>query len=184
MSDIQTLSDKDLKILRQNFTEEAGVHELSEMLMHATPSNAVTLKDLYKYAHEGTEHINRTKLEEALASNPAMRTAFRRIISGMVFYRSGEALAAGEAGPIPRSGKGFSVRYQDSQSAPDHIYIIIELDAVHQELKHILYIFDEEDTYKSFPLSPPRNGIIQILVPSDDPLLQLLSNPKTEVMLG
>ena len=184
MSDIQPLSDAELKLLRQNFAEESVAQELSGALDDEKPKHAIGLSELYNYAHKNSEHIDTDKIETALASSPAIRNAFRRIITGMVFYRSGEALAASDPGPIPRSGNGFSIRYQTANTVPGHIYVIIELDGNAPALKNILYVFDEMDKYTSFPLSSPRNGIIQILVSVDNPLLQLLSDPKTEVMLG
>jgi hypothetical protein len=182
MSEFQVLSEQERKELRQSFAEEATAQEFLEKL-EANTDDAVSLRDLYCYAHGDVEDFDIINIEKALASNPGMRNALRRMVTEATPYHSGEARAAGEAGPIPRFGNGFSIRYQASRTASDNIYIIIELIGEIPELKHILYIFDEADTCKSFPLSPPRNGIIQVLVSRDDPLLEMLSDPKTEVML-
>lgn len=184
MSKTLNLSKEDLGVLGQSFVEEAAASEIWEASERGVSGNSVSLSDLYKYATGGGENLDAMKIEEALASYPGMRNAFRSIVSETVFYRSGEAVAAGEVGPIPRSGKGFSIRYQTSQSSLNHIYIIIELRGKIPPLRHSLYIFDETDTHKIFSFSPPRDGIIQILVPNDDPLLEMLADPKTEVMLG
>ncbi len=128
MSDIQPPSDAELRLLRQNFAEESVTQELSGALDDERPKHAIGLGELYNYAHENLEHTDTVKIETALASSPAIRNAFRRIITGMVFYRSGEALAASDPGPIPRSGNGFSIRYQTANTVPGHIYVIIELD--------------------------------------------------------
>ena len=182
MSEIQVLSEQGREELRQSFAEEATAREFLEQL-ESNPHDAVSLRDLYRYANGDVKDFDIINIEKALASNPAIRNALRRMVTEAAPYHSGEARAAGEPGPIPRFGNGFSIRYQTSKTASDNIYIIIELIGEIPQLEHILYIFDEADTCKSFPLSPPRNGIIQVLVSRDDPLLEMLSDPKTEVML-
>ena len=182
MSEIQVPSEQERKELRQSYAEEATAQEILEKL-EANTHDAVSLGDLYRYAHGDLEDFDIIIIEKGLASNPAMRNALRRMVTEAAPYHSGEARAAGESVPIPRFGNGFSIRYQTSQTASDNIYIIIELIGETPQLKHILYIFDEADNCKSFPLPPPRNGIIQVLVSHDDPLLKMLSDPKSEVML-
>ena len=137
---------------------------------------------LYAYATEA-EGIGDPELAEALAGDPGLRAALRRLVEKTAILRLPWVAAASAGTIMSRDGEGCRIRFQRSRAEPRQTYVIIELDGAADARHRTLFACDPENRCAKFPLPEAREGVVQMLVDEDSELLRALLDIKTEIFI-
>lgn len=111
------------------------------------------------------------------------RAAYLHMLDTFAIYRLPPAMAASTDTIPTRDCEGCRLRFESSRAESDQIYIIIELHDRHAGLPHILIVSDADNYCSHIALPAPRNGIIQLISQRNSPLMEMLSDPRTKVIL-
>ena len=146
-------------------------------------NSGVSFSQLYIYATRPDEGADR-EFEHLIESDPNLSSDFAQLLkTTSVGYCP--RVAAASTGPImSRKGTGCNIRFERSRAEPSQTYVIIEFQSLTTKEPSALFVCDETNRCRKFPVKESRNGVIQLLEEQDSELLRLLLDIKTEVYLG
>ena len=145
-------------------------------------SSESEIKINYAYARGEISYPDQ-KIETALKNSPGLRTAYKRMITGVSNYTFQRAIAASEGDLPTRKTVGAEITFSRSHAHQDRVYIIIKLTSVIDSVPEALMVFDTEDNSVRIDLPAPQGGIIQTLVAKNSDIITALKNPDTNVIL-
>jgi hypothetical protein len=182
MTRFKTPTGHDLTSIRDQFVANAAAQSISARVEDTTNRVSISLSKIYAYAKGEISYPDQT-IETALKNTPGLRTAYRRMISGVSNYTFDRAIAASEGDLPARKTVGAEITFSNSSAHQDRVYVIIKLTAVVDPAPGALIVFDKEDQSTRIDLPAPQDGIIQALVAKNSDIISALKNPDTSVLL-
>jgi hypothetical protein len=142
---------------------------------------AFGFSDVYAFA-TGLEAPTQA-LREALLRDRKLRADLDHLLDKVSLYRFPRVAAASSGAVDGRDGENYRIRIKVSRVAPEHTYVIIELDDPKAKAPAALFFRRPDGEYGVRPLPEPEDGAIQILADSSSDLVAALSSVETEVYL-
>ena len=172
----------DLSIIKDQFVANSAAQYISSESKNKINNDSISLSKIYAYA-KGEISYPDQKIETALKDSPGLRTAYKRMITGVSNYTFQRAIAASEGDLPTRKTVGAEITFSKSSAHQDRVYIIIKLTSVIDSVPEALMVFDTEDNSVRIDLPAPQGGIIQTLVAKNSDIISALKNPDTNVIL-
>jgi hypothetical protein len=157
----------------------ATASELLDTIEAAKPATSAALGfgRLYRYATEPA--IDDPTTQAALARDPKLAAAWRRLMQNIALYQAPVAAAAADAGELDRRyGEGWSLRLRDAKGASGQVWVIIALDRPDDTPPGWLFAGTLRQS-----LPEAVDGQMQFRIGADAPLAQALRDPATELFL-
>lgn len=147
-----------------------------------SPVPRIAFSRLYAFARD-PNLAAAPDIRGALTRNPQLATDFRRIVERRALARMPRVAAASTDPITVRHGEGCRIRFEESRAEQDQIYVIIELADANAR-PQALFIFDEQQFCRPYPLPSADKGVIQLLEHRNGPLVVGLRDIKAEVILS
>jgi hypothetical protein len=140
-------------------------------------TSAVGFGQLYRYATEPQTADPATAA--ALAQDPKLATAWRRLMHNLAIHWAPVAAAAADRAALDRRyGDGWSLSLRDVRNAADQIWVIIGFERPDEAAPSWLFAGTVRHA-----LPEAVDGQMQFRVAADAPLVQALRDPGTELFL-
>jgi len=141
----------------------------------------LSASDLYRMT--SAVDMNDADIETIDREPETTRAAYVQMLDSYAIYHLPPPMAASTDTFPARDCEGCRLRFESSRAESDQIYIIIELHDRHADLPHVLIVSDADNYCRHISLPAPRNGIIQLISQRNSPLMEMLSDPRTKVIL-
>jgi len=181
MIDFKMPDDHELEQIKEEFSKNSWVSELTSSLGQAKGAQATSLSTLYNYltVNTGVDEA----LERKIRNSIPLRKLYRKIIEETASYQIPEAMAASSGDYPVRHGNGCVISMESSRAEPDQIYVIIELTGDIIATPTSMFVCEEDENCMRFDLPEIKDGIFQLICDRQSKLVQLMMNPKTEAFL-
>lgn len=165
----------------QTFETSALLGELFLELETLSDVCHISASDLFRMAQGKMVPDRNFSLLDTSSSET--RSAYVQMLTQTAAYHLPPPMAASSTEIAVRDGSGCRLRFETSRAEPDQVYIIIELTNRSADIPLDMIVCDSDNNCQSIPLPTARDGIIQLISQRNSPLMDLLSDPRTEVYL-
>ena len=131
----------------------------------------------------GTESRPSSDLAAALLRDPSVRRVLAAMLGRAATGESPQVAAAATARTVSeRLGQGFSLRLLPSRANPAQTYVLIRLEDPEQPAARLVAITGDA-TVVTLDLDAADQDEIQMLCPSDDPIIRAIADPEARIWL-
>ncbi len=172
----------DLDNARQLFESEDTVRQVIRGVADRDFRPVIGFRRLHAYA-TGSGDIEDSELTRALAEDENLRADLHALLAKTALNHLPEVAAASSGELSSRESAGCRIRIEPSRAEPDQAYVIIELVDREAPFPTMLFTFNAEGRSDTLALPEGRDGVVQVLLDADAPVLESLKDHAAEVFL-
>ena len=170
----------DFEIIRKVLVARETNRLLQEEVATLRDSGAeiATFQDMLMFVRS-SDPVVPARFARALAQDRMMYEDFRALLSDMAVGFVPAAAAASSGELDQRTAGPFSIEIIPSRQGSGQVYLVIKMpfDTAHVSTMTVL----TEDRVERTALSTPVDGVVQMILEQDDPLVAILRNPRSEI---
>ncbi len=171
-----------LDTARQLFESEDTVRQVIKGVAEKSHKPVIGFRRLHAYA-TGTGDLDDAEISRALAEDANLQADLRALLAKTALNHLPEVAAASSGELTTRESAGCRIRIEPSRAEPDQAYVIIELVDREAPFPTMLFTFNAEGRSDTLALPEGRDGVVQVLLDADAPVLQSLRDHASEVFL-